>query len=73
MPGQSHSPFNSRPAIKIHSAGPLRDASAKRAGMMIIFEHENREAAEQFVKDSPYLQAGLYEDYKLYEYENEAG
>jgi uncharacterized protein YciI len=65
--------FLSQPLIKIRAAGPLRDRSGKRAAMMMIFEHESREAAEAFVKDSPYLQADLYGDHQLYEYANEIG
>jgi len=65
--------FLGQPSIKIHFAGPLRDPSGKRAGMMMIFEHENREAAQAFVADSPYLRADLYEDHGLYEYDNEVG
>jgi uncharacterized protein YciI len=65
--------FLAQPLIKIHSAGPLRDSSGRRAGMMMIFEQENREAAEQFVAGSPYLQAHLYDDHRLYEYVNEVG
>ena len=65
--------FLAQPSIDIHYAGPLRDAAGNRAGMMMIFEHESREAAETFVSDSPYLRADLYEDYRLYEYVNEVG
>lgn len=65
--------FLSQPLIKIRAAGPLRDRSGKRAAMMMIFEHDSREAAEAFVKDSPYLQADLYDDHRLYEYANEVG
>jgi len=70
---QLTSDFLGQPSIKIHFAGPLRDASGKRAGMMMIFEDESREAAEAFVSDSPILQAGLYDRHLLYEYVNEAG
>lgn len=65
--------FLGQPSIKIHFAGPLRDGSGKRAAMMMIFEHDSREDAERFVADSPYLQANLYEDHRLYEYDNEVG
>ena len=41
--------------------------------MMIIFEQDTRAAAESFVRTSPYLQADLYEDHRLYEYVNEIG
>jgi len=65
--------FLSQPIIKIRAAGPLRDFSGKRAAMMMIFEHDTRDAAESFVKDSPYLTDDLYEDHRLYEYGNEVG
>ena len=70
---ESVTDFLSQPIIKIRAAGPLRDASGKREAMMMIFEHDTREAAESFVKDSPYLTADLYEDHRLYEYANEVG
>jgi uncharacterized protein YciI len=65
--------FLSQPLIKIRAAGPLRDRSGKRAAMMMIFEHDSRDAAEAFAKESPYLQAGLYQDHRLYEFTNEIG
>ena len=65
--------FLSQPVIKIHLFGPLRDEAGRRAGMMMIFEHDNHDAAKSFVTESPFLKAGLYEDYRLYEYVNEAG
>ena len=67
------SDFLAQPLIKIHLAGQLRDAAGKRAGMMMIFEHDSREAAEAFVTGSPYLTAGLYETERLFEYLNEVG
>jgi uncharacterized protein YciI len=70
---ESGTDFLSQPLIKIRAAGPLRDASGKRAAMMMIFEDESREAAESFVKDSPYLKADLYDDHRLFEYGNEVG
>jgi len=38
--------FLRQPLISILAAGPLRDASGTRAGMMMIFEHDSRDAAE---------------------------
>jgi uncharacterized protein YciI len=70
---QGATDFLSQPLIKIRAAGPLRDAAGQRAGMMMVFEHESREAAELFVADSPYLRADLYSDHKLYEYGDEVG
>jgi uncharacterized protein YciI len=65
--------FLQQPLIPIRAAGALRDAAGKRAGMMMIFEAQDRAAAEAFVKDSPYDRAGLYADRHLFEYQNEVG
>ena len=65
--------FLSQPVIKIQLFGPLCDESGHRAGMLMIFEHDSHEAARNFVTASPFLQAGLYEEFRLYEYKNEAG
>jgi uncharacterized protein YciI len=65
--------FLSQPSINISSAGQLRDKEGRRAGMMMIFEVEDRSAAEAFVRESPYLDAGLYENHHLFEYLNEVG
>lgn len=70
---ESVTDFLSQPIIKIRAAGPLRDGSGKRAAMMMIFEHDSRDAAKSFVKNSPYLTANLYENHCLYEYANEVG
>ena len=70
---QLTSDFLGQPFIDIHFVGPLRDGDGRRAGMMMIFEVADREAAEAFVNDSPYLVAGLYEDHRLYEYQSEVG
>jgi uncharacterized protein YciI len=70
---ESGTDFLSQPLIKIRAAGPLRDESGQRAAMMMIFEQDSRDAAEAFVRDSPYLKADLYEDHRLYEYANEVG
>jgi uncharacterized protein YciI len=67
------SDFLGQPLMKIHSAGPLCQASGEPAGMMIVFEDDNRESAERFVATSPYLAADLYEDHRLYEYRDEVG
>ena len=65
--------FLSQPYIDIQHVGQLRDANGKRVGMMMIFDIADREAAEAFVKGSPYLDAGLYEDHRLLEYLTEVG
>lgn len=65
--------FLSQPLMNIHSAGRLCDSSGNRAAMMMIFEDQSREAAERFVATSPYLEADLYEEHALYEYDKEVG
>jgi len=68
---QQTSDFLQQPYIPIHFAGPLCDQD-RRAGMLMIFEADDRAAAEALVETSPYLRAGLYEQHHLYEYRNEA-
>lgn len=65
--------FLQQPFIPIQSVGQLKDERGERAGMMMIFEVEDRAAAEALVANSPYLKAGLYETHSLYEYVNEIG
>jgi uncharacterized protein len=65
--------FLQQPYIPIHSLGPLCDGNDRRAGMMMVFEADDRAAAEAFVENSPYKRAGLYEEAHLYEYRNEVG
>lgn len=81
-PGADHVPqsvqqqtndFLQQPYIAIRSVGQLRDEHGKRAGMMMIFEVEDRAAAEALVENSPYLKAGLYEEHHLFEYLTEVG
>lgn len=70
---QETTDFLSQPYIDIQHVGQLRDADGKRAGMMMIFDIADRAAAETFVKGSPYLDAGLYEDHRLFEFRTEVG
>ena len=70
---QAASDFLQQPYIPIRSVGPLCDESGRHAGAMMVFEAENRAAAEALVANSPYRNAGLYERHHLFEYRNEAG
>jgi uncharacterized protein len=70
---QQTNDFLQQPYLTIHSVGPLCDANGRRAAMLMIFEADDRAAAEALVKSSPYLKAGLYERHHLYEYRNEVG
>ena len=70
---QETTDFLQQPYIRIVSGGRLRDAAGHRAGMMMIFEVEDRAAAEALVAESPFLRAGLYEQHHLFEYNDEIG
>lgn len=70
---QQTSDFLQQPYIKIESVGALRDGDGKRAGMLMIFDVKDKAAAEELVKNSPFLRAGLYEAHHLFEYRDEIG
>jgi len=65
--------FLGQPYIPIRNVGALRDEAGNRAAMMMIFDVENRAAAEAFVENSSYMRAGLYRDHHLYEFQDEIG
>ena len=65
--------FLQQPYITITAAGALRDREGKRAGMMMLFEADNLEAAQALVANSPFQRAGLYREHHLFEYQNEVG
>jgi len=70
---QEVSDFLQQPYIRIVSGGALRDDAGNRAGMMMIFDVADRSAADELVKNSPFLKAGLYEQHHLFEYQDEIG
>jgi hypothetical protein len=70
---QQISSFLQQPFIPIQSAGLLRKAGGERAGYLVLFEAENRAAAEALVRESPVRDAGLYSEYHLFEYHSEVG
>lgn len=70
---QEISQFLQQPYIPISSAGALRSGSGDRAGYLVVFEAEDRAAAEALVQGSPIRRAGLYSEYHLFEYQNEIG
>jgi uncharacterized protein YciI len=65
--------FLSQPFLKIQSVGPLSDEHDRRAGMLMIFEADDRGTAQALVDNSPYKQAGIYERYHLFEFRDEIG
>ena len=70
---QQISSFLQQPYISIQNAGVLRNADGERAGYLVIFEAENRAAAEALVRESPLRAAGLYSEFHLFEYQDEVG
>jgi uncharacterized protein YciI len=70
---QETSQFLVQPFIPISAAGALRGEDGRRAGMLMIFEAEDRGAAEGLVAESPFLKAGLYSEHHLFEFRNEVG
>ena len=70
---QQISSFLEQPYIPIHSAGQLRSGDGDRAGYLVIFEAENRAAAEALVRESPLRAAGLYSEFHLFEFQDEVG
>ena len=65
--------FLQQPYLRIESAGVLRDEDGGRAGYLVLFEAENRAAAEALVAESPVRHAGLYSQYHLFEFQAEVG
>ena len=70
---QQISAFLQQPYIPIRAAGVLRNASGGPAGYLMIFEAENRAAAEALAHESPLRAAGLYSEFHLFEYQDEVG
>ena len=60
----THEAFNEHLAQRtprVRLAGPLRDAACARAGVLILLDARDFEAAQAFLRTSPYTLAGLYE------------
>jgi hypothetical protein len=70
---QQISSFLQQPYIPIQNAGLLHNADGQRAGYLVIFDAENRAAAEALVQESPLRAAGLYSEFHLFEYQDEVG
>lgn len=65
--------FLQQPFLSIHSVGPLCDENGRKAAMLMIFEADDRPAAEALVENSPYRNAGIYEQHYLFEFRDEVG
>ena len=70
---QQTNDFLQQPFIPIRAVGPLCDQNGRRAAMMMIFDAGDRPTAEALVATSPYMRAGLYDRFDLYEFRDEVG
>jgi uncharacterized protein YciI len=65
--------FLGQPYIPISAAGALWNEAGERSGYLVVFEAEDRAAAEALVQTSPVREAGLYRDYHLFDFHNQIG
>ena len=49
----------------VEMAGPFLDDSGRMCGSMIVLTVEDMKQAQDFAKNDPYAQAGLFEDVRL--------
>jgi hypothetical protein len=70
---QQISGFLQQPYMPIDAAGVLHRVGGDRAGYLVIFEAEDRRAAEALVQESPLRAAGLYSEFHLFEFQDEIG
>jgi uncharacterized protein YciI len=70
---QESNDFLQQPFLSIHSVGPLCDENGRKAAMLMIFEADDRKAAEALAESSPYRNAGIYERHYLFEFRDEVG
>jgi uncharacterized protein YciI len=60
--------------VRVRVAGPTFDADSQtRNGSLFVVEAENMAAAEAFVADDPYSQAGLFETIVIRPFNWDAG
>lgn len=62
-----------QPLMPIRLAGPLRNARGEQTGFMAILEAQSFADADNFVRSSPNLEAGLYERVDVEQLEPEVG
>lgn len=65
--------FIGQPLVAIRTAGELLNDAGDRVGMMLLVELDDRAAADQFMRDSPYFRADLYEDVRIFDFRPEVG
>jgi uncharacterized protein YciI len=70
---QESNDFLQQPFLSIHSVGPLCDENGRKAAMLMIFEADDRKAADALVENSPYRKAGIYDRHYLFEFRDEVG
>lgn len=50
---------------KLVYGAPLADASGCMCGTFLLIEAESPQAAERFIEEDPYIQAGLFAEHQL--------
>ncbi len=70
---QQISEFLQQPYIAINAAGMLRGPLAERSGNLVVFEAEDRAAAEAPLRESQVRNASLHSEYHLFEFQNQLG
>ena len=59
--------------MPIRLAGPLRNAKGEQTGFMLLLEAQSFAQADDFVKSSPNLEAGLYDRVEVEQLDPEVG
>ena len=71
-----HNEFNehlAQPFPNLVAAGVLRDSQGKRRGYLGFIQGDSFDAAQRYLRDSPFFQEGLYERVDVFEYNVEVG
>lgn len=62
-----------QPFLRIHLAGPLRNAEGEKVGILVLIESPTREAVSSFIASSPFSHAHVYSDVFFEEFSPEVG
>jgi uncharacterized protein YciI len=65
-----HKAYLAQMADRIAFAGPLMDAQDNMIGSLLAIDFASREAAQQWLSQEPFTQAGVYGDVRIDGFEN---
>ena len=54
--------------VKVKLGGPYLDGNGNMAGSLLIVDAPGRDAVDQFLRDDPYVKAGLFESVEIRSY-----